>query len=141
MIYSGKNAVVLGLGHSGEAAAILLAEEGATVTVCNSADDASLREKAAKLEAQGVRVLLGPAADSDPTPTSIHTHGGRPGGGVVAVGSTGGSGGGTMPGGGGGPVGGGTSAGAGVSHPSSVSPMTTPPARDGTLPLARRPGR
>ncbi len=33
MIYSGKTAVVLGLGDSGEAAAVLLNEEGATVTV------------------------------------------------------------------------------------------------------------
>ena len=30
MIYSGKTAIVLGLGHSGEAAAALLKEEGAT---------------------------------------------------------------------------------------------------------------
>ena len=38
MIYSGKRAVVLGLGHSGEAAAILLREEGAEVTICESSD-------------------------------------------------------------------------------------------------------
>ena len=37
MIYSGKKAVVLGLGHSGEAAALLLREEGADVTVCEAA--------------------------------------------------------------------------------------------------------
>jgi len=67
MIYSGKTAVVLGLGDSGEAAAILLAEEGATVTVCDSSDGPRQREKAAKLEAQGVKVLLGAAADTDPT--------------------------------------------------------------------------
>jgi UDP-N-acetylmuramoylalanine--D-glutamate ligase len=66
MIYSGKSAVVLGLGDSGEAAAILLAEEGATVTVCDSSDGARQREKAAKLEAQGIKVLLGAAADTDP---------------------------------------------------------------------------
>ncbi len=64
MIYSGKNAVVLGLGHSGEAAAVLLREEGAKVTVCESTDNPGLREKAAKLEAKGVRVILGQA----PTP-------------------------------------------------------------------------
>jgi UDP-N-acetylmuramoylalanine--D-glutamate ligase len=67
MIYSGKSAVVLGLGDSGEAAATLLAEEGATVTVCDSSDGPRQREKAAKLEALGVRVLLGPAADTDPS--------------------------------------------------------------------------
>ena len=50
MIYSGKNAVVLGLGHSGEAAAILLREEGAEVTICESSDNPGLREKAAKLD-------------------------------------------------------------------------------------------
>lgn len=66
MIYSGKSAVVLGLGHSGEAAAVLLAEEGARVTVCESGDSPSLREKAAALEAQGVRVILGSAAETDP---------------------------------------------------------------------------
>ena len=66
MIYSGKNAVVLGLGHSGEAAAILLREEGAEVTICESSDNAALREKAAKLEEQGIRILLGPAADTEP---------------------------------------------------------------------------
>jgi len=67
MIYSGKTAVVLGLGHSGEAAALLLSEEGATVTVCESLETPSLRERAAKLEAQGITVLFGAAADTDPT--------------------------------------------------------------------------
>ena len=67
MIYSGKNTVVLGLGHSGEAAGILLREEGADVTICDSNDSPGLREKSSKLEAQGIKVLLGTAADSDPT--------------------------------------------------------------------------
>jgi len=67
MIYSGKNAVVLGLGHSGEAAALLLCEEGAAVTVCESGDSPALRAKVAGLEARGIRVLLGAAADSDPS--------------------------------------------------------------------------
>ncbi len=66
MIYSGKNAVVLGLGHSGEAAALLLSEEGAAVTVCESGDNTALRGKAAGLEARGIRVLLGADADCDP---------------------------------------------------------------------------
>ena len=67
MIHSGKNAVVLGLGHSGEAAARLLHEEGARVTVCESNDNPALREKAAGLEAAGISVLLGSAADTDAT--------------------------------------------------------------------------
>lgn len=67
MIYSGKSAVVLGLGHSGEAAALLLGEEGASVTVCESLETPSLRERASKLEAQGITVLFGAAADTDPT--------------------------------------------------------------------------
>ncbi|MEI8311689.1 MAG: Mur ligase family protein, partial [Verrucomicrobiota bacterium] len=67
MIYSGKNAVVLGLGHSGEAAALLLSEEGARVTVCETGTTAAIRAKAADLEARGIRVLLGDAADTDPT--------------------------------------------------------------------------
>lgn len=58
--------MVLGLGDSGEAAAILLSEEGATVTVCDSVDGPRQREKAARLTPLGIRVLLGPEADSDP---------------------------------------------------------------------------
>jgi len=65
MIYSGKKLVVLGLGHSGEAAAALLREEGADVTICESLDNPTLREKAATLEKQGMRVILGNAADED----------------------------------------------------------------------------
>lgn len=67
MIYSGKNAVVLGLGHSGEAAALLLAEEGAQVTVCESSDNAVLREKASRLEALGILVRFGEEAETDPS--------------------------------------------------------------------------
>lgn len=67
MIYSGKKAVVLGLGHSGEAAALLLSEEGAHVTVCDSGSHAGFRDKAAALEVRGIRVLLGADADSDPS--------------------------------------------------------------------------
>jgi UDP-N-acetylmuramoylalanine--D-glutamate ligase len=67
MIYSGKDAVVLGLGHSGEAAALLLREEGARVTICESRDDAELREKAARLGGLGIAVRFGPEADSDPS--------------------------------------------------------------------------
>ena len=66
MIHSGKNTVVLGLGHSGEAAAVLLREEGARVTVVESADTPLLREKADALRARGIQVLLGADADNDP---------------------------------------------------------------------------
>ncbi|MCX6961798.1 MAG: UDP-N-acetylmuramoyl-L-alanine--D-glutamate ligase [Verrucomicrobia bacterium] len=67
MIYSGKKSVVLGLGHSGEAAAALLLEEGAEVTICESSDTPSVREKAAQMETKGIRILLGRAADEDPS--------------------------------------------------------------------------
>ena len=66
MNQSGKKAVVLGLGHSGEAAATLLLDQGAGVTVCESGDSSALREKAESLRARGARVLLGRDADSDP---------------------------------------------------------------------------
>jgi len=66
MIYSGKDAVVLGFGRSGEAAAILLNEEGARVTLCDSSDNPALREKAAQMQSAGIRVLLGAEADADP---------------------------------------------------------------------------
>lgn len=67
MIYSGKSAVVLGLGHSGEAAATLLVEEGASVTVCESVESPGALEKANSLKALGVRVLFGKAAEQDPS--------------------------------------------------------------------------
>ncbi len=66
MIYSGKKAVVLGLGHSGEAAGLLLSEEGAEVTVCDSDENPAIQAKAARLQAQGIKVLLGTQADTDP---------------------------------------------------------------------------
>lgn len=67
MIYSGKKSVVLGLGASGEAAAILLAEEGSQVTALDSAPEEKLRERIGRLQAAGVRVIAGPEADSDPS--------------------------------------------------------------------------
>jgi len=66
MIYSGKKSVVLGLGASGEAAAILLAEEGSIVTAIDSAPKEKLRDRVARLEAGGVHVITGPDAESDP---------------------------------------------------------------------------
>ncbi len=67
MNHSGKKTVVLGLGHSGEAAAALLLEKGAAVTVCESSDSPSIREKAEVLRTRGARVLLGPGAETDAT--------------------------------------------------------------------------
>ncbi|MEX1120102.1 MAG: UDP-N-acetylmuramoyl-L-alanine--D-glutamate ligase [Terrimicrobiaceae bacterium] len=66
MIYSGKSAVVLGLGHSGEAAATLLVEEGARVTVCESRESPAALEKAGLLRSLGARVLFGKEAEEDP---------------------------------------------------------------------------
>ena len=56
---------MLGAGRSGKAAALLLAEEGAKVTMLDSAPE----EKLAGLEplrAKGVYLLCGPAAEEDP---------------------------------------------------------------------------
>ncbi len=71
MIHSGKNTLVLGLGHSGKAAAILLQEEGASVTVSDSHDTPALRDAAAELRALGIKTILGPAAETDPTPYDL----------------------------------------------------------------------
>ena len=66
MIYSGKKAVVLGLGHSGEAAAILLREEGAEVTICESCDNCRAARKASKLNDQGIRSCSAPGRTQTP---------------------------------------------------------------------------
>jgi UDP-N-acetylmuramoylalanine--D-glutamate ligase len=66
MNHSGKKAVVLGLGHSGEAAANLLLEQGAAVTVCETSDSPAIRKKAESLRARGASVLIGLEAESDP---------------------------------------------------------------------------
>ncbi len=64
--YKNKNVAVLGAGRSGKAAALLLAEEGAKVTMLDSAPE----EKLAGLEplrAKGIYLLCGPLAEEDPT--------------------------------------------------------------------------
>ena len=66
MIHSGKKAVVLGLGHSGEAAATLLIEEGAQVTISESVDSPAIRAKGEELQRRGANVLIGSEADIDP---------------------------------------------------------------------------
>ncbi len=65
MIHSGKKVVVLGLGGSGEAAARLLFEEGAAVTVCDSGTSESIRARALVLETSGIASKLGLEADAD----------------------------------------------------------------------------
>lgn len=51
--------MVLGLGRSGEAAATLLLDRGADVTVLDSGDPASLHGAADKISSRGARVVLG----------------------------------------------------------------------------------
>jgi UDP-N-acetylmuramoylalanine--D-glutamate ligase len=64
--YNKKNIAVLGAGLSGTAAALLLKSEGANVTVLDSAEEAKLLKSIIdNLRGQGVRVIAGPAADSD----------------------------------------------------------------------------
>lgn len=59
MDYTGKHAAVLGLGRSGQAAARLLLESGAAVTVLDSGDPAPRRATAELLSSRGARVVLG----------------------------------------------------------------------------------
>jgi UDP-N-acetylmuramoylalanine--D-glutamate ligase len=54
-----SSALVLGLGESGAAAARLLRSEGVAVTAVDGADTPALREKAAALLGEGIRVLTG----------------------------------------------------------------------------------
>jgi UDP-N-acetylmuramoylalanine--D-glutamate ligase len=63
MRLNATKAAVLGLGTSGEAAAKLLRREGADVTVFDSADASQLKERAQKMEALGVKTVLGPDAE------------------------------------------------------------------------------
>jgi len=66
MSYKNKKIAVLGFGSSGEAAAQLLAEEGAMITILDSADLKRLRSKIEKLKPLGISVLAGMEADTDP---------------------------------------------------------------------------
>ena len=64
--YKGKNVAVLGLGRSGEAAAILLLCLGARVTILDSADAERLDAgKLEKLGGMGIRIVAGHAAETD----------------------------------------------------------------------------
>ena len=63
--YTGKKAVVLGLGRSGLAAARLLNRSGAEVTACDSGESPVLMERAELLRKEGIRVLTGTDATRD----------------------------------------------------------------------------
>jgi UDP-N-acetylmuramoylalanine--D-glutamate ligase len=64
--YANKNVAVLGAGLSGSAAALLLRENGASVNVLDSADEAKLLKSTIEnLRGKGVRVITGSAADSN----------------------------------------------------------------------------
>lgn len=65
--YANKHIAVLGAGESGEAAAVLLAGEGAVVTVLDTAEENKLRKKIDALGARGIRVLASLAAEHDLT--------------------------------------------------------------------------
>ena len=65
MQIAGKHIAVLGAGESGGSAARLLIDEGARVTVLDSGDAQSLREKITALESAGATVIAGATADAD----------------------------------------------------------------------------
>ncbi len=66
MRYKNQNVAVLGAGLSGTAAAFLLKDEGANVTVLDSAEEKQLLKSTIdNLRQQGVRVIAGPEADQD----------------------------------------------------------------------------
>ena len=64
--YKNKNVAVLGAGRSGKAAAQLLVEEGAKVTLLDSAPEEKL-SGIERLRELGLYILCGPLADEDPT--------------------------------------------------------------------------
>ena len=64
--YKNQNVAVLGAGLSGSAAALLLASEGAQVTVLDSADENNLMKSTLEnLRAHGVRAVCGSGADQN----------------------------------------------------------------------------
>jgi UDP-N-acetylmuramoylalanine--D-glutamate ligase len=64
--YSNQKVAVLGAGLSGMAAALLLKDQGASVTVLDSADENRLLKSTIdNLRAQNIRVICGRAADQD----------------------------------------------------------------------------
>lgn len=67
MNYQGKKCIVLGMGKSGLAAARLLFQKGAIVSVVDSGTSESLKEKRALLSSDKIKVYLGAEAENDPT--------------------------------------------------------------------------
>ncbi|PYK30015.1 MAG: UDP-N-acetylmuramoyl-L-alanine--D-glutamate ligase [Verrucomicrobia bacterium] len=66
MRYSNQKVAVLGAGLSGMAAALLLKDEGANVTVLDSADESKLLKSTIEtLRGQNIHVISGDAADRD----------------------------------------------------------------------------
>jgi UDP-N-acetylmuramoylalanine--D-glutamate ligase len=66
--YKNQNVAVLGAGLSGTAAALLLKEEGARVTVLDNAEEKNLLKSTLdNLRKQGIRVICGPPASEDKT--------------------------------------------------------------------------
>ena len=68
--YKNKSIAVLGAGESGESAALLLREEGAMVTVLDTAEVEKLRKKIDVLGTKGIRLIAGLAAEHE----SLHGH-------------------------------------------------------------------
>ncbi|MEO5722501.1 MAG: UDP-N-acetylmuramoyl-L-alanine--D-glutamate ligase [Chthoniobacterales bacterium] len=67
MRYTDRKVAVLGAGLSGTAAAHLLRDEGAAVTVLDSAEERTILKTTIEgLRARGIEVLCGPTAESDP---------------------------------------------------------------------------
>ena len=71
MPYTNKRIAVLGAGESGEAAALLLAEEGAMVTVLDSAEEERIRHKIEALRLRSVHVIAGSAAEESDEPYDL----------------------------------------------------------------------
>src|ERR1700730_1400953 len=66
MRYTDRKVAVLGAGLSGTAAAHLLKDEGAAVTVLDSAEEKTiLKTTIDGLRARGIEVICGPAAEKD----------------------------------------------------------------------------
>ena len=71
MSYANKRIAVLGAGESGEAAALLLAKEGAIVTIFDTAEENKLRKKIDALRPHGISVIAGLAAECEPDPFDL----------------------------------------------------------------------
>ena len=71
MSYANKRIAVLGAGESGAAAALLLVEEGAAVTIFDTAEENKLRKKIDALGLRGIRVIAGLAAEYEPDPFDL----------------------------------------------------------------------